>query len=299
MHPSTLFLFVAQAAFIGFCYIAGILRPTAIPLRRWLTLMGAIVITMGPWINMADYLAHGGQAWMPKPHWHEIAESYLGSAIPCILFAVLAVGSLKYAWKRKDAAPILVWLLAVLPIAIPVLMSRGRVSYFVPRYGMVAIIGLYLIAAFGAALLGRALGSLVVLATCFALAPPLIADFQSGLNSQVKPDLRGAAEQIERMATPGDAVCCPFDLLNYPLTDYLSNSDLKVLFALPQQSSSAVNRPHRVWLVLERTSDSQPKTEAVAVHLIGTAPYRIKAMWLRQGIALAELGPMNPPAMMP
>jgi hypothetical protein len=298
-HPSTLFLFVTQGVFIGFCYVTGFLSPTGIPLRRWLTLMGAIVITLAPWIDMAGYLAHGGQAWMPKPRWHEIAESYLGDTTACILFAILAIGSLIYAWKGKDAGPMLGWLLALLPVAVPVLMSRGRISYFVPRYGMVAIIGCYLLAGFGAALLGRILGSVTVLVLCVALSPPLIADFRAGINSQVKPDVRGAAEQIEKMAEPDDAVWCPFDLLNYPLTDYLSNSNLKIWSTLPPQGLAEAGHVHRIWLVLERTSDSKPQARAAAIQVIGTAPFEVKTMWFHQGIMLGELRPKNPPATAP
>jgi hypothetical protein len=292
-HPYTLFLFVAQCAFIGFCAAIGALRPTGIPLRRWATLMAAVVICISPWMNTANLLSHGGQAWMPKPDRREIIELFVGSTSSCVLFALLSICALIYAWKRKDTGPILGWLIAILPIAVPVLLSQGRHSLFIPRYGIVALIGLYISAAFGAALFGTIVGSAMILLLFFTAAPDLYSDFQAGVNLQHKADIRGTIQQIESLSAPGDAVWCPWDWVFMTVQDYLSDSHIPAL-QNPNQATKAALPPKTLWLILNRTSDSREFETTRAIKIVGKNPYRVEQLWMRDGTVLAKLA-RDPP----
>jgi mannosyltransferase len=299
LHPYMLLVFFSQCVFIGFCAASKTLQTSGISIRRWLTLIVAVGLCCSPWVDTGNILAHGGQAWMPKPDLHEIAASLVGNPLVCGIFAALAVCALIYAITHKESGPILGILIAILPVAIPVLLSQGRHSLFVTRYGIGSLIGICLTAAYGAALLGRYAGSLAILTLCLILWPPIWKDFETGMNAQIKPDLRDTAGQIERLARPHDAVYCPWDWLDLALTDYLRNFNVSRIDHVPAPNSPDASNYARIWLVLSRNSDSRTKEETVVSQVIGQSPYQLKEMWFYSGVTLSELTRKNPPTTAP
>jgi hypothetical protein len=95
-----------------------------------------------------------------------------------------------------------------------------------------------------------------------------------GLNAQLKPDFRGAAQLIESHANAGDVIWCPDSFVIRPLRHYLTRSDLK----LDKQSTLPADAGHHVWLVR-----SGP-LEGSSYNVLGHWPFRL-------GLEVYELRP--------
>lgn len=224
-QPFGVFVMLGQ----GLYGLAGRRAPAGLPLRRWVVLQAAAVLLFGPWIPKAMNVASAGQPWMPMPHVAEAMLQYVSPWPALVALLLLAVVGLVVGMRRREiAGPFGVLLLAACVVT-PIVLSAGRHSLFTPRYGIAGLIGLYLAAAAGAAALGPRWGSLAIVVACLPTLPGLAYDVRFGLNMQVKPDFRGAAQAIESRANAGDIVWCPDYTLVRPLRHYLSRGDLTVV----------------------------------------------------------------------
>lgn len=249
-QPFGVFVMLGQGLFI----LTRWRDPAGVPLRRWLILQAAAVLLFAPWIPKAMSVASAGQPWMPMPHVAEAMREYV-TPWPALVTLLLlaAVGVVIGVRRREMGGPLGILLLAACVVT-PIVLSVGRHSLFTPRYGIAGLIGLYLAAAAGAAALGPKWGSLAIVLACLPTMPGLAHDARFGLNAQVKPDFRGAAQWIESHANAGNVVWCPDYTLVRPLRHYLSRGDLRVV----DQPTVSTDGGQLVWLVrpgpLDRSS---------------------------------------------
>jgi hypothetical protein len=244
------------------------------PLRRWIILQVATVLLFGPWIRKAMDVASAGQPWMPMPHIAEAMRQYVNPWPALAAMLLLALIGLVIGLRRREiAGPFGVLILAACVVT-PIVLSTARHSLFTPRYGIAGLIGLYLAAAAGAAALGPRWGSLALVLACLPTLSGLASDARLGLNAQLKPDFRGAAQLIERHANADDVIWCPDSFVVRPLRHYLTRSDLK----LDEHSTLPADEGHVVWLVRSGPLEG--------------SPYDVLGHWsFRLGLEVYELRP--------
>jgi hypothetical protein len=289
-HPYTLWIFVAQCCFLVVFWICRRERDGA-SVGRLALLVVIVGITFLPWLESAHDLVHGSTIWMPRPTWKNIALPFLGSGIVCAASLALLALSVVYFMRAKNLRTVFVWMVASLPIAIPLLLSLGRYPFFVPRYGLWAIGGLYIAMAMGLAALPVRWSVLGLVAFVGMQCPALVSDFRHKLNMQVKADVRDAAGFIRHSAAPGDRYYCVSDLLGYTLDDYLRDSKIAVL-RMPVDVLSLEQVKH-IWVMDQGDADLMAAKRAAVLEPFRSTPFEIECEWQYPGLCLFELGRKN------
>jgi hypothetical protein len=141
-------------------------------LRRWVILHFSVVLLFAPWIPATREVAAMGLPWMLRPTpVHETYLAYAGGVAALVAYVMLiGVGMIRArGWK---------WVLlglVVVPVVAPVMYG-----VFVPRYGIGALIGMTLLAGYGASRGGWTACIAAVVALGVLAKPQAVkADFRS------------------------------------------------------------------------------------------------------------------------
>jgi uncharacterized membrane protein len=209
-HPYAIFTVLAQNLYYfgRLALLRG--RGDGGMLRRWLMLQAAVAVLFGPWLRHTLSLAATGLPWMyePTPPIHAL-QALAGSKALLALLAGLWLLAVIRAAIRREPIALLSALLLACPILIPYLMSTPRNAMFVTRYGIVALAGMYLLAAQGAAMMPRWAASAAT-AGVVALS---MAGFVPGVPNYPwaywKPDIRSAAAFVGQHAERGATLLLP------------------------------------------------------------------------------------------
>ncbi len=175
--------------------------PRAVNLRPWIVLQLAILLLFGPWLPATIEVARMGLPWMLKPTpLTETMQSYAGTAAGAIVMVILIAIACYRALRERDHRIVLLLFLALIPVVVPIVYGT-----FTPRYGLPALIGLTLLAACGAASLGRlACVAIVLLAAGGWLATSSFGHARyPGYTHKI--DVRSAADYVLAHARQGDA----------------------------------------------------------------------------------------------
>jgi 4-amino-4-deoxy-L-arabinose transferase-like glycosyltransferase len=225
-HPFAAFALAAVNAFYFATFLLGP-RP-ATELRRWIILQFAFTLGFSPWLWNTWDVATTGLPWIinstPVP---AAMLSYAGSApLLALLVALLAV-ALGYGLVRRERGILLLVLLIVCATLGPLMFQSKYSQTFIPRYGIVAVGGLLLLGAYGAARLRPWAGVLV----CIAFVAASMAHFRPGYGNypgaEPKADVRSAARYVRSATMGGDAVMNPTRyLLSRPIDHYFAGSGI-------------------------------------------------------------------------
>jgi uncharacterized membrane protein len=270
-HPFSGFTLAAQNVYYFFLLATA---RRAIGLRAWLTWQGSIVLLFSPWIGHIFLIYRIGSPWMETPHLTDTLLLYAGSTALLILLGGLALASVCRGVRQRDSTVLFAVLLLLLPFGVAILASTAHHPLFVPRYGISSLIGLYLLAAGGAIALGRGGNCIAIAAYCALAAPSAIYGLRFGTVAQYRPDVRSAAQLITRQAAPGDGLL--IESQERVFESYWNRTDLVSLTSIP------VNRPNRIWLVIDPGQEVEPLLIATPYHLIDRHEFA--------GIADAEVG---------
>ncbi len=159
------------------------------PLRSWLTWQAIIILLFSPWLGKMMNVIQIGAPWILPPKFGDAALSYADTWPMAALLGIFILIALWRGWTQRDPNVLLALLLAVLPVATPILASTPSHPMFVPRYGIAALIGIYLLAARGIAAFGQAGAAVAMLSVCVLASPNLIHDLQRGTNAWPRADL--------------------------------------------------------------------------------------------------------------
>ena len=265
------------------------LVPTApaVPMREWLTYQGMILILFGPWLFHMREVMEIGAPWMHTPHIAAAYAEYADHWRPLVaaMGVLVALGIARGIWRRQMWVVFAV-LLATLPVVIPVWASTPRHILFIPRYGMPAIIGICLLMAGGASMLGSIGGWVAVAVLCAIALPHVVDDFRQGRNFYPRPDVRSVAALVDSHAARGDEVVFEELLEQKVFSVYSGRGDLEISGQVPRtvvDSDTHALAPRRVWFVAS-SGNLDPHGGWIA----GT-PYRIVGEWRFNDAVVAEL----------
>ncbi len=276
-HPFAAFALLALNLFYVACYL---FQPKpATDLRRWVVLQFAFSLLFWPWMARTWLVVKTGLPWiMQSTSFPQAMLSYAGSMALAGLLVVLIGVALGYALVKRERGILLLVLLIVLPILGPLAFSSRLYQTFIPRYGIVVVGALLLLAAYG---IGR-LRPWVTVLLCVAYAVISLAHFRPGHGNypgaEQKADMRGAARHILAHAGANDAVWNPSEVLfDRPINHYLGSTGL-TLFG--DGESPDPQRFPRLWVFYDHLPHEGDPFPA------GYSNFRMKAF---DGIILYEL----------
>lgn len=289
-QPFSGFSLAAQNVFFGLLWAQSFWRtpplpqvsPTTMSMRRWLTMQAEILLLFGPWLAHLRQVVTIGSPWMHEPHVMDAVREYGDSAILAAVLGVLVALALVRGLWRREAWVVLAILLGTLPVCVPLLASSAKHPLFIPRYGMPALIGLYLLAAGGASLLGSIGGWTAAAIVCAAAMPHLASDFRHERNWFPRPDVRDVAAVVDQRAGHGDGLVFAESLDWRIFSVYCPRTDLVTLPQVPRKPADGP-MPRHIWFV-GSTGQLDPHGGWIA----GT-PYRLIEEWKFDRIVLAEI----------
>lgn len=228
-HPFAAFALAAINLFYVACFLIGP-RP-ATDLRRWIILQLAFSLAFWPWLAKTWLVVKTGLPWIVESVSFPMAMlSYAGSpALIALLLALIGV-ALGYALIKRERGIVLLILLVLVPVFGPLAFSSRLYQTFIPRYGIIVVGAMALLAAYGAARLRPWATALV----CLAYVAASLAHFRPGHGNfpgaEAKANIRAASRHVLANATAGDAVVNPSHaLFSRPLTHYFRDSAIPVL----------------------------------------------------------------------
>jgi hypothetical protein len=289
-QPFSGFSLLAQNGFYGFLWARSRLWrgrfALALPIRKWLTFQAEILLLFSPWLRHMRDVMQIGAPWMHEPHIVAAYRDY-GDTLPLLaaLGALVVLAIVRGLWRR-EAWVVLGVLLCALPVCVPVWASTAKHPLFIPRYGMPAMIGIYLLAAGGASFLGGVGRWTAAAVVCAAAMPNLARDFRADRNLVDRPDVRDAAALVDQRAVPGDGLVFEELLERKVFSVYSRRTDLNVLSQVPAgavHSSGDPAMPQRIWF-LSASDRFNPDGSWIA----GTS-YRLVARWNFHQAVLAEV----------
>jgi uncharacterized membrane protein len=293
VHPYGGFVLIAQA--IHFQVLLLMKRRTglapAIGWRLWLATQVAIALLFRPWLESMKRVWGAGEPWLVRPHLGQTLLAYADTLpLLLVLLCLAALGTWFGIRRRRAHAVLFALLVMILPVAVPILLSQGKRSIFVARYGMTMQIGLYLLAGYGASSLGRRAAALMLATICLLALPNVTADFRAGLNVQRKAAVRDAAAYIAATASPGDGLLCTEFNLSRVIRYYWPRRDLADVPALTQDA------PSRVWLVFHepRFVGSTQSEEQLLASYTAESRYQASRQQAFPGLVVVELQRLNP-----
>jgi hypothetical protein len=260
-------------------------REESLSLRGFLTLEATVIVLFGPYVQEMIVIAQRGQPWMWRQH-PTVWSSYLlyADTVPLLVAALglMAVGTVIGLRKGMGWAAIFCLTVLLLPVIVPVVMSKGKHPMFTPRYSIGALAAFYPLVAYGIVSMMRPLAVLSIVAVLGLSWPHLAEDFRVGANGQRKEDVRAIAGDIAELAKPGDVVWCPDFLVHRVLGFYLHPQPAVTLVEnLPDLDVP----PKRLWLVEARAVPLEPALSEA---------YIIKTTRTHQGIKLLEMDLIDP-----
>lgn len=244
-HPFAAFALLALNVFYILCFAIGPKPSTE--LRRWIILQFAFSLLFAPWLWKTWLVVQTGLPWiMRSATFPEAMLSYAGSVALGGLLLVLVGVAIGYGLARRERGILLLLLLILLPIFGPLVFASRLYQTFIPRYGIIVVAALLLLAAYGIARL-RPWAMVLVCAAFVAIS---LAHFRPGYGNypgaHVKPDVRGAARHILAVGQAGDGVWNPSGpLLARPIHHYLGTRGLTMI--ADQDVPNPVRFP-RLWV---------------------------------------------------
>jgi mannosyltransferase len=260
-HLYAVFVVLAQAA--AFLLVRLCVRDKpALGARDGAHLLLGVGVLYVPWVWVtATWLRNigAGRLWIEWYGWDTIVLSYSyyagGYWLLALLAALAVLGVRRYGSRRFGT-----WLcvaLLVSCVVLPTAMSRFWRPFFVDRYGIVALMGLYLLAAAGIATRRRP--ALVTLAVLIALMLP--AAIRTGTSTSWKrTDWRTIGATIEEHAATRDVLVVDQGYAEFALSYYLQRPDLFRARGPRRDMDglSARDPEARIWVVLWST-DATPE----------------------------------------
>ncbi|MDB5320056.1 MAG: glycosyl transferase family 39 [Phycisphaerales bacterium] len=203
--------------------------PGSVQLPGWLGLNAVTLLLFAAWIPTVFlwFRQVSANFWIPPIGPERVISAYTayaGSVPLLVLLLVIAFwGAVRtpQRWKIVLLAGVF-----ILPVFLPVAVSMIKRTLFVPRYGIKAATGLYLLAARGwTALPGRACRGIAA-AAVLALAD---IDLQgAGRRLDPKPDWRAATAYVVEHDRPDDAILLNADFNNLVFQHYAARRAAEV-----------------------------------------------------------------------
>ena len=229
-HPFAAFALLALNIYYFATHFVLHPKPATDP-RRWLICQFAFSLLFWPWLQKTLLVVRTGLPWIiestPFP---EAILSYAGS-VGLLAMLILLVGvALGYGLARRERGIVLLILLALLPTLGPLAFASRLYQTFIPRYGIIAVAALLLLAAYGIARL-RPWATVLM---CVAFVAVSMAHFRPGYGNypgyEPKADIRGIARHVRSASLGGDAVINPTRaLLSRPIEHYFANTGVAIL----------------------------------------------------------------------
>jgi 4-amino-4-deoxy-L-arabinose transferase-like glycosyltransferase len=197
--------------------------PAAVRLGEWLGMNAIVLLLFAPWIPTVVLWVRqvSGHFWIPPMGPERVLSTYVtyvGSApLLVVLIGLAAWGAVRTErrWKVVLLAGVF-----VLPVVVPVAASMIGRPVFVPRYGIMAAAGLYLLAARGWTALPAARMALRWILAAVVLGLALVDLYGAGGRLDPKPDWRAATAYVLEHDRPGDAILLNADFNNLVFQHY-------------------------------------------------------------------------------
>jgi 4-amino-4-deoxy-L-arabinose transferase-like glycosyltransferase len=228
-HPFAAFALLAINVYYVACNVLG--TKPATDLRRWIILQFAFTLLFAPWLAKTWLVVQTGLPWIIKSTPFPTAIlSYAGSAPLLTLLVVLVAVAVTYGLIRRDRGILLLVLLLLLPTLGPLAFASRLYQTFIPRYGIIAVGALLLLAAYGIARLRPWAKALV----CVAYVVISLAHFRPGYGNypgaEPKADIRSVAKHVLANRQGGDAVMSPTrPLFTRPIQHYFRGTLVPVV----------------------------------------------------------------------
>lgn len=243
-HPFSMFAWGAQLIYVALNYAV----TRSFSPRTFLTLVGGILVVYAPWIPRLIDLMHTGQPWLEtRAGVLEALIAYAGSVPLLAMLATLSLIAIIVGIVRRDMRVLLAVLLCIAPIACPLALSSSKQAAFHVRYGLLALIGMLMLAGYAVTCIKPWARAVVGLAVLVISVPHLpragYADYPGAL---VKIDMRSPARIVAGEASPRDVVILADWWMQPVFEKYCRRTDLRVI-AISQISSEPA--PRTVWLL--------------------------------------------------
>ena len=214
---------------------------TGVTWRRWLTLNAAVLVLFGPWAPATLEVARMGLPWLAKSTtWREAVTGYSGIVLawPMIGLSALAITR---AWRMRDDRVLLLILLATVPVFGPIAYGQ-----FTTRYGIAALIGWTMLAAYGASAVGRWMCIVLVAVAAANWAMTSTLGHPRYVNYTPKADVRGAIRFISGRANPQNGVVAGSRGIWHVAEHYTQGTAFRVVDGMDALPSTASDH---VWLI--------------------------------------------------
>lgn len=251
-------VFVVLAQVVAFLLVRPWMRERlAIGLRDGALLLLGVGLLYVPWMWVTVIWLRtigDGKLWITWNGWETIVFTYsyyAGGFVLLTLLAALALLGVRRYGSRRFGTWLCVGLL-VACVVLPVAMSRFWRPFFVDRYGIVALMGLYLLAAAGIALRHRL--AAVTMAVLLGLMLP--GAVRVGTSAYWKrTDWRTLGATLQEHADAHDVLVLDLSYAEFVLTYYLQRPDLYSVQGpkLDMDGLYAREPLARVWVVLWNT----------------------------------------------
>jgi len=277
-HPFAAFALLAVNIYYVACYALG--PEPATDFKRWLVLQFAFSLLFWPWLSRTWRVVQTGLPWiMESTSFPQAVLSYAGSVMLLALLAVVSLVAIGYGIAKRDRGVLLLVLLIALPVFGPLAFASRLYQTFIPRYGIMVVGALLLLAAYGI----TRLRPWAMVLVCVAYVTVALAHFHPGYGNypgaEPKADIRSATAYVIQNAAPGDSVMTPEGVLfDLPLTHYLRGQDLRLLSRdqAPDRSPSS-----RLWVVYRA-----PQTRATVPGFVPADFYDFNGVVLYQFVPL-------------
>jgi uncharacterized membrane protein len=229
-HPFAAFALLAVNIYYFATWLILHPRPATDP-RRWLICQFAFSLLFWPWLSKTLLVVRTGLPWIVESTPFPVAMlSYAGSAALLAMLILLVGVALGYGLARRDRGIFLLVLLLLLPTLGPLAFASRLYQTFIPRYGIIALAALLLLAAYGIARLRPWASALM----CIAFVAVSMAHFRPGYGNypgyEPKADIRSVAQHVRSASMGGDAVINPTRaLFSRPIQHYFANTGVTVL----------------------------------------------------------------------
>jgi mannosyltransferase len=255
-------------------------------IRQWLVLQGAVLVLLAPWVHQAMDVYRIGAPWIERVSVIATMLVHSGGMPFLVIWLTLGTVAVIAGRKREPRGLLLAVSVWLVPVVVPIVISALDRPMFVPRYAIVALIGIHVLCGYAAAAasrtkpwLGTVLGGAVVAAGLWTSIPLLI----DGATVLRRPDVRSAAGVIDQHARLGDAVW-PSTVYYWPaINRYTAGRGLWRVDSLVQLAELPT-APPTLWMIVAE-GETEPSVDGYTV--VERRPL--------QGLTLVRSGRTAPP----
>lgn len=256
-HPYAVFVVLAQVSAYLLALVSMRERP-ALGFWGGSALQLCLGLLYAPWIWVTVSSLRGldkGNLWIAWYGWQIIGESYrdyAGGVALLTLLAALAANGVRRLGPRDFG----LWLgiaLSLCCVVVPVVMSRFGTPFYLVRYGIVALMGMCLLASAGIA--RRRWFAAITVGVLIALMLPAAThvEWTAGWRAT---DWRTVGETIRAQVAPRDAILVDNGYADYAVSYYLRRPDLYLPWGNRRKIEGLYLRDPlaRIWIVLWNTA---------------------------------------------